>query len=133
MRLRATARLGVTARAAPGSSRRWKMSIYIGKVVRHWCYGSRVPFTAKKISGNEVRVPDPRPGEATVISRYGKERAVVIHPTDFSRLNALEELLSVAAALEPIALSEEAIRAHVEEGTPGEPITDPALLAELFG
>lgn len=92
-----------------------------------------VPFTAKRISGNEVRVPDPKPGEATVISRYGKERAIVIHPSDFTRLNQLEELLADAAALEPIALSDEAIRAHAEEGAPGAPITDPALLAELFG
>jgi hypothetical protein len=110
-----------------------KMSIYMGKVVRHSCYGLPVPFTAKKISGNEVRVPDPKPGEATVISRYGKERAIVIHPTDFTRLNELDELLTVAAALEPIELSDDAIRAHGEEGAPGEPVTDPALLAELFG
>jgi hypothetical protein len=91
-----------------------------------------VPFTAKKISGNQVRVPDPRPGEATVISRYGKERAIVIHPSDFSRLNQIEDLLVAAAALEPITFSPEAVRAHAEEGTPGEPITDPAVLAELF-
>ena len=109
------------------------MSIYIGKVVRHSCYGGSVPFTAKKISGNQARVPDPRPGEATVISRYGKERAIVIHPLDFDRLNKLEELLTGAAALEPITLTRQAVRAHAEEGTPGEPITDPAVLAELFG
>jgi hypothetical protein len=92
-----------------------------------------VPFTARKISGNQVRVPDPRPGEATVISRYGKERAIVIHPSDFDRLNQLDELLAAVAALEPITLTWEAVRAHAEEGTPGEPITDPAVLAELFG
>lgn len=90
-------------------------------------------FTPKKISGNEVRVPDPVPGEAAVISRYGKERAIVLHPADFNRLNELEQLVAAAAALEPIALSEEAISADAEEGTPGEPITDLALLAELFG
>jgi PHD/YefM family antitoxin component YafN of YafNO toxin-antitoxin module len=109
------------------------MSIHSGKVGRHFGYGIRVPFTARKISGNEVRVPDPVPGEATVISRYGKERAIVIHPSDFNRLNQIEALLTAAAALEPIALSEDAIRAHAEEGAPGEPITDPAVLAELFG
>ena len=57
----------------------------------------------------------------------------MIHPSDFDRLNKLEELLTGAAALEPITLSEDAVRAHAEEGTPGEPITDPAVLAELFG
>jgi hypothetical protein len=109
------------------------MSLHSRKVVRHSCYGALVPFTAKKISGNEVRVPDPKPGEATIISRYGKERAIVIHPSDFDRLSDIERLLIDAAALEPLALSDEAIRAHSEEGTPGEPITDPAALAELFG
>jgi hypothetical protein len=92
-----------------------------------------VPFTARKISGNEARVPDPVRGEATVISRYGKERAIVLHPSDFNRLNELEQLVADAATLEPIALSAEAIRAHAEEGTPGEAITDPVVLAELFG
>ncbi len=90
-------------------------------------------YTERKISGNEVRVPDPVPGEATVISRYGKERAIVIHPSDFNRLKEIEQLLVDAAALEPIALSQEAIRAHSDEGMPSEPITDPAVLAELFG
>lgn len=109
------------------------MSIHSEKVVRHPCYGVLVPLAARKVSGNEVRVPDPVPGEATVISRYGKERAIVLHPSDFNRLNALEQLVAEAATLEPIALSEEAIRAHVEEGTPGEPVTDPVVLDELFG
>ena len=90
-------------------------------------------FTERKIRGNEVRIPDPQPGEATVISRYGKERAIVIHPSDFNRLKETEQLLVEAAALEPIVLSREAMRAHSEEGMPGEPITDPAVLAELFG
>ena len=57
----------------------------------------------------------------------------MIHPSDFNRLKESEQLLVEGAALEPIALSQEAIRAHSEEGMPGEPITDPAVLAELFG
>ena len=70
------------------------MSNHSAKVVRQWCYGIPVPFTAKKLSGNEVRVPDPVPGEAAVISRYGKERAIVLHPADFNRLNELEQLIA---------------------------------------
>jgi hypothetical protein len=87
----------------------------------------------KRIKGNAVRVPRTDPGEATVIERYGKERAIVLHPDDFHRLLELEQLAEDAAALEPIELSDEAIRAHREEGTPGEAVTDPAVLAQLFG
>jgi hypothetical protein len=87
----------------------------------------------KRISGNEARVPKTSQGEATVIERYGKERAIVLHPDDYHRLRDLDRLVEEAARLEPIELSEEAIRAHSEEGTPGEPVTDPAVLEELFG
>lgn len=90
-------------------------------------------LTTKRVSGNEVRIPDPEAGEVTVVSRYGKERAMLIHPADFHRLNELDRFLEEASRLAPIARSAEAVRAHVEEGTPGEPITDPAVLAELFG
>jgi hypothetical protein len=87
----------------------------------------------RTVSGNEVRIPDPQPGEVTVISRYGKDRAMLVHPTDFGRLNDLDQLLVEVSQIEPMALSVDAIRAHREEDTPGEPITDPALLAEIFG
>lgn len=87
----------------------------------------------KRIKSNQARIPRPEPGEATVIERYGKERAIVLHPQDFRRLLELEGLAEDAARLEPVKLSEEAIRAHREEGTPGPVVTDPALLAELFG
>jgi PHD/YefM family antitoxin component YafN of YafNO toxin-antitoxin module len=92
----------------------------------------RVPLTTKSVSGNEVRIPDPEAGKATVISRYGKERAMLIHPADFNRLTELERLLEDAAKLEPMAFGTEAVRAHIEEDTPGKPITDPTVLAKLF-
>jgi len=38
-----------------------------------------------------------------------------------------------AARHEALQPTPEALRAHVDEGTRGEPITDPAALAELFG
>jgi hypothetical protein len=87
----------------------------------------------KRIKSNEARIPRTDPGEATVIERYGKERAIVLHPDDFQRFLDLERLADDAAALEPVKLSDEAIRAHREEGMPGEPMTDPSVLAELFG
>ena len=90
-------------------------------------------LTSKLLSGNQVRVPDPRAGEVTVISRYGKERAMLIHPSDFHRLHELDRLLAEISTLAPLEPSPEALRAHLEAGTPAEPITDPAVLAELFG
>jgi hypothetical protein len=75
----------------------------------------------------------PQAGEATVISRYGNKRPMVIHPADFNRLTDLEQFIAAAAALDHLALSQEALAAHAEEGTCGAPISEPALLAELFG
>lgn len=85
------------------------------------------------VGGNQVRVPDPEPGEATVISRYGRERAMLLHPADFHRLSDVDRLLTDASRLEPLTLTAEAVGAHSEEDNPGEPVTDPAILAELFG
>jgi hypothetical protein len=87
---------------------------------------------SKPVGGNDVRIPDPEPGEVTVISRYGRERAMLIHPTDFHRLDDLDQLLSTVSQLEPFAPSPDAVRAHHEENTPGQSITDPALLAKIF-
>jgi hypothetical protein len=87
----------------------------------------------RTIGGNDVRIPDPAPGEVSVISRYGRERAMLLHPSDFHRLNDFDRLLAEVSKAEPIAPSPDAMRAHREEDTPGEPITDPVLLAEIFG
>jgi hypothetical protein len=89
-------------------------------------------LATKEIVGNQVRIPEPKTGEVSVISRYGKERAVLVHPDDFHRLNQLDQLLEQVSDLGDFEPSAEALRAHVEEGTPGEPVTDPAVLAELF-
>lgn len=89
-------------------------------------------LTAKFVSGKQVRIPDPEAGEVTVVSRYGKERAMLIHPDDFQRLDELDRLLADASELPESAPSREALRAHRDAGTPGEAITDPAALAELF-
>lgn len=109
------------------------MSLEIFHIVRHVSYRRDVSLRIKRISANDARVPTTDPGEATLIERYGKERAIVLHPEDYHRLSELEELIEEAVRLAPVKLSEEAIRAHREEGSPGEPLTDPGLLAELFG
>jgi hypothetical protein len=87
----------------------------------------------KAVSGNAVRIPEPEPGEVTVISRYGRERAMLIHPIDFHRLQDLDRLLGVASELDSTVPSHDALAAHREEDMPGKPITDPAQLADIFG
>lgn len=57
-----------------------------------------------------------------------------IYPDDdFHRLEALDRLLAEASERGLLEPSPEALRAHLDTGTPGEPITDPAVLAEFFG
>jgi len=102
-------------------------------VVRHPDKLLGVALKTRTIGGNEVRIPDPQPGEVAVISRYGRERAMLVHPVDFHRLSAFERLLAEVSQLDAISFSSDAVRAHREEDTPGEPVTDPALLAEIFG
>lgn len=39
----------------------------------------------RQLPSNETRFPEPEPGEAIVVSKYGEERrkAVILHPDDF--------------------------------------------------
>ena len=39
----------------------------------------------RQVPSNETRFPEPEPGEAIVVSKYGDERrkAVILHPDDF--------------------------------------------------
>ena len=85
------------------------------------------------LNGDQARVPATKAGTATVIRRYGKERAFVLHPSDFHRLAALDDLVSTVSRLDPLDFSEAAVRAHREESTAGESVTDPAVLGELLG
>lgn len=89
-------------------------------------------LVAKEITGNQVRIPEPEAGEVGVISRYGKERAMLVHPDDFRYFEELDRLLAEVSDLGPFKPSADALQAHIEEGTPGEPVTDPTLLDELF-
>lgn len=83
--------------------------------------------------GDAVRIPEPKPGVATAVHRYRDERAVILHPTDFHRLAEVERLVTELSSFEPIELSDAAAKAHDESDTPGAPITEPAMLDELFG
>lgn len=83
--------------------------------------------------GNAVRLPDPKPGVATAVHRFSQERAFILHPEDFHRLLSLEGLLADVAALRAPELSAAAVRAHLEESTPGAAITDPEQIKALLG
>lgn len=58
---------------------------------------------------------------------------MLIHPTDFHRLQDLDRLLGAVSELDSIVPSRDALAAHREEDTPGKPVTDPAQLAKIFG
>lgn len=83
-------------------------------------------------ASDAVRIPAPRKGVATHIHRYAVSRAVIIHPADFERLEALDDLLSKCAEPGPSQPSDAAVAAHLESVTPGEPVTDPDELRRLF-
>jgi hypothetical protein len=109
------------------------VSFELFNVVRHLGICAHVALDRRLVAGDDVRIPDPDVGRATVISRYGKERAMLLHPADFHRLDDFDGFLTAVSQLPPLPVSAEGTRAHREEDTPGRPITDPAVLAELFG
>lgn len=81
---------------------------------------------------DSVRIPTPREGVATHVRRYSEDRAVIVHPADFARLEMLDNLLTELATPAPFVLSEAAEAAHLDSVTPGEPVTDPDELRRLF-
>ncbi len=75
-------------------------------------------------------MPVPPPGHAVMLTRYGKERSVVLNPEDFHRLTELDDALS---EIEQITPSELALRAHQLEDTPGHPIEDAEQIDQILG
>jgi hypothetical protein len=64
-----------------------------------------------EVPSNKVRVPTVRPGEACVITRYGTEEAVVMHPDDFRLFKALLDTFGDRLP-RGLAVSESAARLH---------------------
>lgn len=66
----------------------------------------------RQIPSNETRFPEPQPGEAVVVSKYGEERrkAVILHPDDFDLFERYRRIFS----REPfeMRLTDTAIVAH---------------------
>lgn len=67
----------------------------------------------KQVTANETRFPEPAPGEAIVVSKYGDERrkAVILHPDDY---DLFERYRRIFAAREPyeMRLTDTAIAVH---------------------
>jgi hypothetical protein len=67
----------------------------------------------RHLSANETRFPEPRAGEAIVVSRYAEShrKAVILHPDDF---DLFERYRSIFAAREPyeLRLTDTALAAH---------------------
>jgi hypothetical protein len=86
------------------------------------------------IKSNDVRLPDPQPGEALVVERYSANhvKAVILHPDDFAELQGDSELLDdLGAASE---LSDLGVRAHqIAESHEGELVDDEASVRRLLG
>lgn len=102
--------------------------------VRHRCYLSSVALHSSPIKSNDVRLPDPQPGEALVVERYSAKhvKAVILHPDDFAELQGGSELLDdLAAAPE---LGDLGVRAHqIAESPEGDLIDDEASVKRLLG
>ena len=57
---------------------------------------------------------------------------MILHPDDFQRFEALDELVGEACRLDRLMPSDVGIRVHLED-RPSKPIEDPATLKRLFG
>lgn len=51
------------------------------------------------VAANDVRLPELKTGEATIVKRYSEDRAVILHPKDYAQL--VRDSRLVAALGEP--------------------------------
>lgn len=94
------------------------------------CY---IAFMRNEVtSSDSVRIPVPKQGVVTKVQRYKKDRAVIVHPSDFERLELLDSLLAEVSTAPPLRGSELADRLYIEESTPGGEITDAETVRRLF-
>lgn len=70
-------------------------------------------MTIKQVPANETRFPEPRPGEALIVTKYREatRKAVIVHPDDF---DLFERYRRIFAAREPyeMKISDIALAAH---------------------
>jgi hypothetical protein len=82
---------------------------------------------------SSVRIPPVQPGTALIVTRYEEEKAVVLSPSDFERLAALDAALTEIEAGERPTMSTVTRRAHALEDEPGDPLEDATALQALLG
>jgi hypothetical protein len=86
------------------------------------------------VKSNDVRLPQPQPGEALMVERYSAKhiKAVILHPDDFAELKDNSELLEDLVATPE--LSDLGAQAHrIAESPEGELIDDEASVRGLLG
>lgn len=73
-----------------------------------------------EIQSGSVRVPEPVAGTATVVRRYHRPQAVILHPEDYERLTRDSELIDRLGRPQPLTPpSPLARKAHLLLETPG--------------
>ena len=88
-------------------------------------------FVIETRCASTARVPIAAPGAAIMITRYGKDHAVVVHPHDFRRLSDLAHDLAVATS-HKAPPSDLALKAHALEDRAGEPLENVAAIRSLL-
>jgi len=75
------------------------------------------------VSSNDVRIPDPEPGQAVLVTRYGAAnvRAVIVHPEDFAWLEAIVDAYRARSRPLELELTAEDIEAHATADRDDEP------------
>jgi len=73
----------------------------------------RPTLAKKQVPANETRFPEPQPGEAIVVSKYGeaKRKAVIMHPDDFDLLERYRRIFGARESYE-MRVTETALTAH---------------------
>jgi hypothetical protein len=80
----------------------------------------RNPLNIVNIPSNAVRLPEPVQGTATVVDRYRRPQAVVLHPSDFERLVQDGKLADSLGRPDPLPPPTALARkAHLHVDTPG--------------
>lgn len=67
----------------------------------------------RAVAANDVRIPEPVPGEAISVEKHGgrRRKAVLLHPSDFDRFQRLLEIFEDSRPYE-LELTEAALVAH---------------------